>query len=108
MIPERITEEVFNNLEWKTASIRNIDINEELIGYEIIGAEPVYWKLPSNEEARDSIIDGINLYLKRPESEEIKIVTVGLNGNIHYDLSEDTEDQSEEEQSLEIQIAFVE
>ena len=69
MIPEEIIDEVFDGLEWMPIAAQELD--QELEGFFLEGAEPIFDSLD-----RDRVMEDVILYLKRPGTEDRKLVSI--------------------------------
>ena len=95
MIPERITDEVYNNLKWTQKSPDSLD--EEMTGYTVVGSEAsVAWYSQSGKPATD----GITLYLQKPDEERIKII------NLDADYIYMPEEELDNSSPIEISVAY--
>lgn len=63
MIPDTI----FDGLEWH--EIETEDLSGQLEGFLIVGAEPVF-----DSFDKDRKLDGVLLTLKKPDSQELKVI----------------------------------
>ena len=62
-----IPEEIFDRLEWH--EIESEELEDQLEGFLIVGAEPVFDCLDKNRK-----LEGVLLTLKRPDSQELKVI----------------------------------
>lgn len=88
-----ISDEDFDNLEWEHR--KATDLVKELDGYTIANIEPIIDGFRNHDES-DPIIGGIELYLTRPDREEIKIIS----------LETEVIKLSEEEDGLKMNVAY--
>lgn len=88
-----LSEEDYNNLKWEHS--RAADLMKELQGYNVSGVDPIIDGFRRNNKD-DLIIGGVDLYLTRSGSNQIKIIS----------LFTEIIPQDNEEDGLKMSIAY--
>ena len=68
-----LSDEDFNNLKWERHQAT--ELMKELQGYTVSGIEPMIDGFRNNSE-NDPVIGGIELYLTRSDSKQIKVISL--------------------------------
>lgn len=88
-----LSEEDYNNLKWEHSRVA--DLMKELQGYNVSGVDPIIDGFRRNNKD-DLIIGGVDLYLTRSGSNQIKIIS----------LFTEIIPQDNEEDGLKMSIAY--